>query len=412
MINVIDDVCGAGKTTYIINEMKNGIKQEDKKYIFVTPFKEEIKRILKVFPNEFQQPEYKNASNGTKLTDLKQLLHDYSNIATTHALFKMIDGEVIDLLKQRDYTLIVDEVLDVVDVVNVTPSDMDAMFNTDLAIVDSNNKIVWKNDEYTGKFNDYKRWAQGDNLYSYTGKNGKSKAFIWNFPQQIFTLFQNTYILTYMFDCQPMAYYLNAHNIPYTKYSLDNGTLSKYQFNKIDKNLVNILQGKAWNNIGEKRTALSKAWLTNPKINAFGNTNAKELSKLLGRVRRYGAGFTVNKQSISTKDMIWTTAKRAYNSDINKVEVGDRQTGFLALNARSTNKYSNRHFILYAANLFFNPVLKNYFRQQNITVNEDDWALSMLIQFICRSAIRKNEEIYLYIPSKRMRELLINYLEM
>ena len=57
-----------------------------------------------------------------------------------------------------------------------------------------------------------------------------------------------------------------------------------------------------------------------------------------------------------------------------------------------------------------NSIVKSFFLQQNVRVEEDDYALSELIQWIFRSAIRDGKEINLYITSKRMRELLINWL--
>ena len=420
MINIIDDVCGAGKTTYIIDEIRKGITN-GKKYIFVTPFTDEIdNRILKMFPDDFVQPTYENASKGTKLTSLKDLINGGNNIATTHALFKMIDMEVIDLLKQENYTLIIDEVLDVVNTVNVTKSDINVMVDSNFIHIEDNNKIEWINEEYTGKFDDYKRWAECGNLYAYLSKKDKIQAFVWNFPHQIFDLFEETYILTYMFGCQPMAYYLKAHNIQYVKYSLFNGMLTKHQFNKIDRNLVHILNNRVYNEIGEKRYALSKAWCIAKKEKGCMSTHAEQLTKILGSVCRTGGGFSTEKKRIPSNDLIWTTFSTAHKvkndyENKNPIRIGKEgktRGKFLSLNARSTNAYKDRHYIFYAANLFFNPMLKKYFQQQNITVNEDDWALSMLIQFVCRSAIRNGEQIYIYIPSKRMRELLIDYLEM
>ena len=43
-------------------------------------------------------------------------------------------------------------------------------------------------------------------------------------------------------------------------------------------------------------------------------------------------------------------------------------------------------------------------------MEEDAYALSELIQWIFRSAIRDGKEIWLYIPSKRMRNLLIDWI--
>ena len=43
--------------------------------------------------------------------------------------------------------------------------------------------------------------------------------------------------------------------------------------------------------------------------------------------------------------------------------------------------------------------------------NEDIWALSELIQWLFRSAIREEKEVNLYMPSSRMRSLLKDWLD-
>ena len=47
----------------------------------------------------------------------------------------------------------------------------------------------------------------------------------------------------------------------------------------------------------------------------------------------------------------------------------------------------------------------------NISVNEDGYALSEMLQFIWRSAIRDGKEIWVYIPSIRMRTLLKEWID-
>ena len=44
-------------------------------------------------------------------------------------------------------------------------------------------------------------------------------------------------------------------------------------------------------------------------------------------------------------------------------------------------------------------------------VDKDLWALSNMVQFVFRSRLRKGEPINLYVPSKRMRELFLKWLE-
>ena len=53
----------------------------------------------------------------------------------------------------------------------------------------------------------------------------------------------------------------------------------------------------------------------------------------------------------------------------------------------------------------------SYFADQGIEVREDKYALSEMIQWIWRSAIRDGKEIWIYVPSKRMRELLEGWLK-
>lgn len=103
---------------------------------------------------------------------------------------------------------------------------------------------------------------------------------------------------------------------------------------------------------------------------------------------------------------MWTTFKQY--RDIVK---GKGYTkGFLPINARATNNYADRSVVAYIANRYMDPFVKKFFTGHGITVDEDAFALSEMIQFIWRSAIRNGEPITVYIPSRRMRELLINWL--
>ena len=86
---------------------------------------------------------------------------------------------------------------------------------------------------------------------------------------------------------------------------------------------------------------------------------------------------------------------------------------FVPCNARGTNKFANKHILAYCLNVFLPPEMTKYFAVRSggeITMDEDKYALSQLIQWIWRSAIRKGEKIVIYIPSIRMRMLLKKWL--
>lgn len=402
-IKVIDDICGKGKTTYAINEMKKGIA-EGKQYIYVTPFIKETERIQEEIP-EMELPN--KSDDSTKRGNLIRLLTRGANIATTHQLFKSLDTDIIELLQANDYTLIIDEVLDVIEQIPITKHDLDNICNNYITI-ETNNKVTWNDENYRGKYDEYKRYADNGNLYVFNDqKSNQTAGLFWQFPHDIFKYFNEVYIMTYLFDCQIMAMYFKSMGLTWQKYSLDNHQLSAYKYNKIDKSLFSILQGKKYNGAGERRTSLSKAWLLRHENGESLSTNAEIIKNKAYNVFRNGC-LEWNIDKIKANDCIWTTYKAAFSRT--KVYINGAKSSFLELNSRATNKYQHCHYIFYLCNLFFNPLMKQYFQQQDIEVNEDSWALSMLVQFVCRSAMRRGEKVYLYIPSKRMREMFMDYL--
>jgi hypothetical protein len=64
----------------------------------------------------------------------------------------------------------------------------------------------------------------------------------------------------------------------------------------------------------------------------------------------------------------------------------------------------------YLCNWFYHPVIKGYFQDRGIRVNEEAYALSSMIQWIWRSQIRRGDPITLFVPSERMRGLLKQWL--
>ena len=79
------------------------------------------------------------------------------------------------------------------------------------------------------------------------------------------------------------------------------------------------------------------------------------------------------------------------------------------------NTFPSKDFLFdnlaYLSNIFLNPILKNYCIKKGAKVNEDLYSLSELVQWIWRSSIREGNDINLYIPSSRMRALLVDWLD-
>ena len=79
MINIVDAICGSGKTSYAIQMIKSN---PEKSYIYITPYLREIQRIKHECPG-FIEPT--QTSEG-KFSHFQNLLINGSNIASTHAL--------------------------------------------------------------------------------------------------------------------------------------------------------------------------------------------------------------------------------------------------------------------------------------------------------------------------------------
>ena len=111
-------------------------------------------------------------------------------------------------------------------------------------------------------------------------------------------------------------------------------------------------------------------------------------------------------QSPSGQKM-WSTYKEAKH----QLQGKGYTNGFIPFNKKATNEFKDRNAAAYCVNLFMNVGQKLFYQSNGVDVNEDDYALSIMVQWIWRSAIRDGEEIWLYIPSKRMRNLLTNWIE-
>ncbi|WP_026677224.1 hypothetical protein [Fictibacillus gelatini] len=388
-VQVIDAVMGAGKTTWALNKIEN--TPLDEKFIYIAPFLSEVERVIKtVKSRKFVQPT-KAAEGGRKLTSLKKQIENGENIAATHALFEMADDELIELLESSNYTLILDEVMDVIEKASVSPSDMRLLLEKGYIKI-RDNRVEWiapaVEYEY-GRFDDIKLLAKAGNLFYH-----RDRFLIWAFPPRIFRTFDNVYVMTYLFDAQIQRYYFDLYNIEYQLNSIKDGELVEYdRFGDNRKELfalIDLYEGDH-NRHGEGRTAFSTRWLDRKE--------AEELQEIQKSITSYVRRVA----NAKTKDVLWTTLQ-----SVKPFLQGKGYTkGFIPMNMRATNDYADRSVLIYAYNRFMNPAFeKPFFQDNGVTVNEDLLAVSELLQWIWRSRIRNGEPIKLYLPSSRMRSLL------
>lgn len=394
IINVVDAVCGEGKSTALINYI-NSKENSNKKFLYITPFLTEVERIKNNCPNKnFKSPE----SKGAKIYDIRNLLSKGENIVSSHSLFSRFNEETIDLLSLNDYTLIMDEVADVVQVVDISKYDLDTLLEKYVEVKEGG-RLEWVASEYEGKFDYFKKQCELNSLYVYSVSNKVKPILIWMFPTSIFKSFKEVFVLTYLFDCQIQKYYYDYYGFKYSKWYIKDYNLTK-EFQKYDlsrfKNLINIYENDKLNKIGDSPNSLSMGWYERNKDNIS--------IKIL---RNNCSNYFKNIVKTSSDLNMWTTFKEYKN-----IIKGKGYTkGFVSLSMRATNLYIKRESVAYLANRFLNPVIKNFFISYGVSIDEDRYALSELLQFLFRSRIRKGEPINLYIPSSRMRNILKEWIK-
>lgn len=427
-ITIIDSIMGSGKTSYIISQILADNGLSNTRYIVVVPTLDEVERyknainasnVIQIVEFEPQDP--KSNYKG-KLHSLQKLIVEGKNIITTHALIQQVDKETMEILKNSNYFLVIDEALDVVHQYGVdnreetskrgkaflTKSDIKTIFVEKLVTTDKNGFLIWNNEihkDYNGRYDDIKRLCQLNSLMrTKKGERWSDEILMWLFPISFFGLFKKCYICTYMWEDSFQSAYFKLYDIPYKHKSIQNGELVDY--NKENEktlrikyyNLINI-HNSGLNEVGEpknkKEKPLSRTWYNRKK-----KTNPNFIQQIKNNTYNF---FHNMCEDNSSESCMWTIFKDMRG----KKSVPSYKKSFVSCNAKATNEYRHKKNLAYLINCFQKPSLINFFENNGISVSQDMYALSELLQWIWRSRIRENKPINLYIPSKRMRELLI-----
>jgi hypothetical protein len=421
-ITIIDSICGSGKTTWTINYFNNAWEQDQKdlfdgkpsaerRFLYIAPFLEEADRVSRACPDlRFKDPQ---PLHGRKLWHLEKLIENNESICTTHSLFTMLSRDIYDLLKERNYQLVIDETIGVVDVFKaLTEADRNDLFGTGRLYVGERGRVCWDHarypELYKGRFEDVMRLADNGNLIAHgtDRKTGLPNVLIWEFPAPFLACFSEVVICTYLFEGSPMSAYLRAEGLSFNMKAVRDGQLVEWidpereASKKAElRSLVTIYEG-AMNRIGdnqERSKPLSSRWFDRGK---------KHTPEVLKNLRSSAIRFFEHISKTPSRLNGWTTFKKV-SGDLKGPRYG---RGFLPVNCKATNKYRDKTAMAYLANIFYNPTLKGFFTERGIPIYDDLHALSELVQWVFRSAIRDSKPIHLFIPSQRMRELFKKWL--
>lgn len=395
---------GSGKSTWAINYIN---QNPDKKFLCIVPLLTECERFKEKTDIDIIDPE----KWGSKWKNFRWLVENDKNIVTTHSLIKMMDLDMLELLKSKDYVLMIDECLDVLDTYKISSDDLKIIFNENLVSLDEEGFLVWNEEKkpYKGVYGDIKRLCSFKSLMGFKKENSDELARIimWNFPVDFFKCFDESYIFTYLWDGSIQKSYFDIHGIKYMKYMLNDCKqlvphCQELEYEKRRKvvDLINIYDGK-FNKIGMKigkGNPLSKSWYEDKR-----KKNLTIFNQLKNNTENYFRTIAKTKSN----DNMYTVFKPYCKY----VKGEGYAKGFVPCNARGTNDFKDKKSLAYLINFFMSPDIKQFVDHYHIDFDDDLFSLSALLQWIWRSQIRDGKPINIYIPSERMRRLLTDWIE-
>ena len=406
-IKVIDALPGTGKSTAIFNLMR---QNKADKWIYVSPLKTEImKTKIKVkgletdvegrVQKEIPELSFKAPKGNSKTTDVLKLLEDGENISCTHELFKRMGERHWQLIKDQGYRVVLDEEVIPVEWFDCKGGDVRYMIKKgSVEIEGPYSKVVLKDDLRDFDNSNLKEIAEAASQgILYTAKNPTQVNFlVTHLPIDLFVAAKQTIILTYMFKGSILDSFLKLHNLTWEPL-----TIKLY---KTNKEVIKSLR----DNIRFKSTkALDAVTRLSFSVDCYNRLN-KAQRNLIGTAWRSIARHTPDDR------LLTTMPKPSAHSGPNYVgnnKMRSISNSWLWSGTRATNDHADKDVVAYLVNKYPNQAVKVYFNTHNLPIDDEHFALSEMLQFLFRSALRKGKPIDLYMPSERMKNLLTGWLD-
>lgn len=406
MVKICDAIMGSGKTSAAISYINS---HPEKRFLYITPYLPEAARIKDSCPDaHFVEPSNKISEYSfSKSAHTLALIDEGRNVASTHQAMAYYTTDTIEKLREKNYCVIIDEEVSVLQKAS-------KVYYSDIKVAEEAGYIeevspgefrrTDKECPGEGKLSHMFRMMESRPLACVAESGKKPNIWYWIFHPYMFQALEDVIVLTYLFPGSEMEMFLKINNISYDFIGIRRTDAGGYEFSdrmeyvpeyvSMLKDLIHIEQSEKLNAVGKKRTALSESWY---KKSADGvDTVRKQICNFL----RNRCGGSYDARMCGTFKSHWgkIRGKGYWNSDV-------------VFSQKSSNAYSDRTVLAYPVNVFPNVDVVNFYLSKGYQMDSNRYALAIMVQWVWRSAIRNGHEIWLYIPSKRMRDLFTNWLE-
>ena len=436
---VVDSRMGVGKTTKIINYISNATHP----VLVLVERQTEVDRIKEALGDKI-------VSIAEAATDLKAKRMDClsmyacegKSIVSTHQLMRYWDTPFLATVKAWKYELVIDEALNgVLSKINVDSKDIGIFLDEGRLVINQGARFdelsLDRLDEdgwcLPTRYRTLEKIIQNKTVYLHTseGANGRPYYFLIEaLRADIWDSFSLIRVLTYKFHGSMLKYYLDLNGIPFTPMSIVDGAFGAYEDlgGEQYKEMLTVVDSKL-NDFDQYRQR-DRVWRGG--LTVTWADHSKEGTKRNDSVAKAVRNFYMHSkrtEGISLDCFAWTYHKRFFDKvfsanlgskknthkywDGQREGMGEaerRKISFLPQNLRGTNDWSHKTHMAYLCNTYMDGTVRSFLVAHGVQVDDETYALSQLIQWLWRGCVRNDEPMTVFVPSKRMRHLLLTWL--
>ena len=399
---IIDYPCGLGKTTALISVLE---RMPDLKVLVVVQTLDEVKRMVSSAPvGRLHTPEDPGSNYRTKGEQLDPLVRAGKSIVITHNLYERA-GTLAYQGAFESYKVIIDEVPDAVSPskLNLDPKSFKEFYIDPGYCSLRKDGLVVMTDrglEEEGRLKSALDERLISNISSgrlyYDGK----QHFIQTLPTSLFTHTDGVIVLTFLSEGSLFLKFLEKFQIDYTV-SKSRQCHQRFQ-----------LQARDYLKI-HRMSSLDKVSFSYSKQTSYTPKSA-ELTKVRNALKNLRQR---NLAVVDLENLMITCAQKNWykrlGRDFDKEKpalfsINSRMfegANWLENTTRGTNKYLHCTHAIYLYEQNANPISLRWLNADNAEFRAA-YALTEIVQWLWRSQLRRGKAVDVYMPSKKMREII------
>lgn len=390
----------------------------NEKYFYVSPNLSEVDVDGRIH-NGVERVEFVSPSvdeHGTKIEHLNELLVQGKNIACTHKLYLSMDNFSMELIRDRGYTVILDEEINVIQSYDqYSFSDIKWLIQQGYISVDeTDGSVTWLKEDDLLNSTDHryfycKNLCDKKSLYltrfDISSEKAKKVMMVTQVPIKLLECAKRVVVITYLFKGSVLDRFLTLKGFEVEKFNdvrLESVKPSSF------KDLLTIIPPDRFI---EDYAMTSRWWHKEVTAESIKKVN----NFLLRNARRYANDCT---------DVLWTCPKerakgvsRSKGFLVNPIGYvnspdlnGGKKSNWLSVHTRATNDYANKRVLMHCYNRFPLVDVASYLQDYGYPIDNNVFAVSELVQWLWRGCIRKGEPMVVVMGNKRMYNLLMRWL--